>query len=130
MATVLVVDDSTVERLRAGALLERRGIQVVQAANGREALEALTQSPPDLVVTDLQMPEMDGLELVERARTTNPALPVVLMTAHGSEEIAVQALRRGASSYVPKRFLARDLADTVAIHVATVEEAARSARGR
>lgn len=112
MATVLVVDDSTVERLRAGALLERRGIQVVQAANGREALEALTQSPPDLVVTDLQMPEMDGLELVERVRTTYPALPVVLMTAHGSEDIAVQALRRGASSYVPKRFLARDLADT------------------
>jgi CheY-like chemotaxis protein len=111
---VLVVDDSPVERHRAGALLEKgAGVQVVYAANGREALTAMEQDLPDLVLTDLQMPEMDGLELVEQIRTSYPAIPVVLMTAHGSEEIAAQALKRGASSYVPKRDLAQDLVDTV-----------------
>jgi CheY-like chemotaxis protein/anti-sigma regulatory factor (Ser/Thr protein kinase)/anti-anti-sigma regulatory factor len=121
--TVLVVDDSAVERLRAAnALKERFGrelaethghLQVVQAANGREALRLIPQTPPDLVVTDMMMPEMDGLALVTEVRAAHPAIPVVLMTAHGSEEIAAKALRAGAASYVPKKNLSRDLAETV-----------------
>jgi len=114
MATVLVVDDSVVECHRAGALLEKStGVKVVYAANGREALDAMQHSLPDLVLTDMQMPVMDGLELVEQVRATYPAVPVVLMTAHGSEDIAAQALKRGAASYVPKRDLAQDLVETV-----------------
>ena len=61
---------------------------------------------PDIVVSDLQMPEMDGLELVETIRREHPGLPVILMTAHGSEETAIQALRKGATNYVAKRNLA------------------------
>jgi CheY-like chemotaxis protein len=68
---------------------------------------------PALVLTDLQMPEMNGLELVEAIQRAYRHVPVILMTAHGSEEIAVAALQKGAASYVPKRNLARDLADTV-----------------
>jgi CheY-like chemotaxis protein len=123
VATVLVVDDSAVDRHRVGALLERRpgltedekrtGITTRYAVNGREALDAMRQAPPDLVVTDLQMPEMNGLELVEQIRADFPSVPVILMTAHGSEDIATQALQRGAASYVPKRDLANDLLDTV-----------------
>jgi CheY-like chemotaxis protein len=114
MATVLVVDDSAVECRRAGGLLAKcADIKVVYAANGREALDAMQHSLPDLVVTDMQMPVMDGLELVEQVRTAYPSVPVILMTAHGSEDSAAQALRRGAASYVPKRDLAQDLADTV-----------------
>jgi CheY-like chemotaxis protein/anti-sigma regulatory factor (Ser/Thr protein kinase) len=129
--TVLVVDDSAVERRRAGGALEstKRSagsgrslvedsfplgtIRVVYAGNGREALAKIQESPPDLVVTDLVMPEMDGLGLVKEIRAAWPGIPVVLMTAHGSEEIAAAALQAGAASYVPKRYLARDLPETV-----------------
>ncbi|HEV3078427.1 MAG TPA: response regulator [Gemmataceae bacterium] len=114
MATVLVVDDSAVDRLRAEKLLSKDiGLSVRSATNGKEALHALAQELPDVVITDMQMPEMDGLELVEAIRSKYPAVPVILMTAHGSEELAVHALQRGAASYVPKRNLARDLPETI-----------------
>ncbi len=124
MTTVLVVDDSRLDRTRAGGILRKAGHEVAFAANGREALDQLTADPPDVVVTDLQMPELDGLELVEAVRLRYPHIPVILMTAHGSEETAVRALQKGAASYVPKRSLAQDLAPTVA----TVLELARHGR--
>jgi CheY-like chemotaxis protein len=114
MASVLVVDDSAVDRLRAEKLLAKDiGLTVRSATNGKEALEQLRRELPDIVITDMQMPEMDGLELVQEIRAKFPAVPVILMTAHGSEELAVQALQRGAASYVPKRNLARDLPETI-----------------
>lgn len=112
---VLVVDDSLVDRRVAGALLTKKaGVRVAYACNGEAALESMGRETPDLVVTDMQMPEMDGLALVESVRTQYPHVPTILMTAHGSEDTALQALRRGAANYVPKRELARDLAGTVA----------------
>jgi CheY-like chemotaxis protein/anti-sigma regulatory factor (Ser/Thr protein kinase) len=114
MTKILVVDDSAVDRRVAGSFLESiPRATVVYAADGKQALSAVAAESPAVVVTDLQMPVMDGLELVGKLRATAPAVPVVLMTAHGSEEIAAAALRRGASSYVPKRELAADLARTV-----------------
>jgi CheY-like chemotaxis protein/anti-sigma regulatory factor (Ser/Thr protein kinase) len=114
MARVLVVDDSAMDRRLAGGLLAKRaGIEALYAENGRQALELVASSAPDVVLTDLQMPEMDGLELVEAIRARHGAVPVVLMTAHGSEEIAVRALQRGAASYVSKRSLARELVATI-----------------
>ncbi len=114
MATVVVVDDNPVDRHLAGTLLAKQpDMQVVFAANGREALALLDQSQPDLVLTDLHMPEMDGLELTVKIRKDFPLVPVILMTAFGSEEIAIQALQKGAASYVPKRVLAQNLAETV-----------------
>jgi CheY-like chemotaxis protein len=113
-ALVLVVDDSPLDRRLAGALLEkRRGLTARYAADGREALAVIEAERPDVVVTDMLMPEMNGLELVAAVRERYPVLPVVLMTAHGSEETAAAALRRGAASYVPKRNLAAELATTV-----------------
>ena len=122
---VLIVDDSAVERRIAGGLLERDPTLVVSyAGDGREALDAIDACPPAVVVTDLQMPELDGLALVEEVRRRYPRIPVVLMTAHGSEEIALQALRSGAASYVPKRVLARDLLETrpAVLRIASVGE--------
>jgi CheY-like chemotaxis protein len=114
MTTVLIADDSTVDRHLAGRLLEKQlGINVAYAADGREARTAIDAAPPDLVLTDLQMPHMNGLELVEHVRRHYPSVPVILMTAHGSEEIASQALQKGAASYVPKRSLTEDLPETV-----------------
>lgn len=125
MATVLIVDDSPVDRRLARGLLEKNpDLSVSYAVNGVEALGVIRQSPPDLVLTDLQMPEMNGLELVRAVREKHPLVPVILMTGQGSEEIAVQALSLGASSYVPKPRLARDLLETVE----TVLGAARAHR--
>jgi CheY-like chemotaxis protein/anti-sigma regulatory factor (Ser/Thr protein kinase) len=112
--TVLVVDDSPVDRHLAGGIVHKLpGWGAVFAANGREALDELARRPPDIVLTDLLMPEMDGLELTQAIRSRFPLVPVILMTAHGSEDIAIQALQKGAASYVPKKSLARDLAETL-----------------
>jgi CheY-like chemotaxis protein len=112
--TVLVVDDSVVDRRLAGGLLEKQfACAVLYAADGKEALEQLALQRADLVLTDLQMPEMNGLELVAAVKSAYPFVPVILMTAQGSEEIAARALRQGAASYVPKKKLAEDLTPTV-----------------
>jgi CheY-like chemotaxis protein len=114
LATILVVDDSTLDRYLAGALIqEHAGWEAIYAEDGRQALDIVRAHPPDLVLTDLQMPEINGLELVEAIEREFPSIPVILMTAHGSEEIAVAALKKGAASYVPKRNLPNDLARTV-----------------
>jgi CheY-like chemotaxis protein len=114
MATVLIVDDSAVDRRLAQGVLEKNPeLTFLYAVDGADALEQIKVSPPDLVLTDLQMPVMSGLELVRHVREKYPLIPVILMTAQGSEEIAVQALASGAASYVPKSRLARDLASTV-----------------
>jgi CheY-like chemotaxis protein len=114
MATILVVDDNPVDRTLAGSLVESHADwKAVYANNGREALDVIGRSPPDLVLTDMVMPELDGLALVEEVRTHHPLVPVILMTAYGSEQIAIQALQKGAASYVPKGNLVKDLAETV-----------------
>jgi CheY-like chemotaxis protein/anti-sigma regulatory factor (Ser/Thr protein kinase) len=114
MSTVLVVDDNAVDRRLVGGLLEKSGGMLVRyASDGAEALEEIQRAVPDVVVTDLVMPQMDGLELVRAVTSKYPRIPLVLMTGHGSEEIAVEALRTGAASYVPKSRLATMLADTV-----------------
>jgi CheY-like chemotaxis protein len=113
VAAILVVDDSAVDRRLAAELLKKAGHDPVSASSAMEALEAIGERLPDVVLTDLIMPEISGLELVKRISESWPAVPVILMTAHGSEELAVEALRSGAASYVPKRNLARDLGETV-----------------
>src|SRR5690606_4715167 len=96
-----------------GELLTAASYQVHSVANGREALEFLQHDRPDIVVTDLEMPEIDGLSLVRDIQMRNLRVPIVLMTAHGSEQTAVAALRAGATSYVPKSQIRELLLDTV-----------------
>lgn len=114
MANILVVDDSAVDRRIAASLLGKGTVLTVETAeNGQAALDCISRSPPDAIVTDLQMPEIDGLALIETVRARWPRVPVILMTAHGSEELAVEALEAGAASYVPKSQLPEKLVDTV-----------------
>ena len=127
MATVLIVDDSPLDRRLASRMLEEIGLRVTCAEHGREALEKMGHSIPDMVLTDMQMPEMDGLQLVEEIGKRHPATPVIVMTAFGSEETAVVALQKGAASYVPKHNLARDLVNTVK-NVLSVARAKRETR--
>lgn len=110
---VLVVEDSRTQAEEIRLLLEEAGFVVEVAGNGREALGVLGRGLPDLIATDLEMPEMNGLQLVEAVRRQYASVPVVLITAHGSEEIASRALRKGAASYVPKSRLDLDLVPTL-----------------
>jgi DNA-binding response OmpR family regulator len=114
MAMALIVDDSAVDRHRVGGLLQKQpGWNVIYAASGAEALSAFDQQKPDLVITDLRMPNLNGLELVEAIKKKAPSVPVILVTAFGNEDLAILALERGAASYVPKRNLSRRLHETV-----------------
>jgi CheY-like chemotaxis protein len=114
MAKILVVDDSAVDRRFVGGLLKRQADYAVDfAEDGSDALTKIRQSEPDVIVTDLQMPNRNGLELVAAVRMHHPGIPVILMTGHGSEGLAVEALHRGAAGYVPKPQLAERLLDAV-----------------
>ena len=104
--TVLVVDDSAFDRRLVGQLLDPMpGVRAVYAADGREGLAAIAREAPAVILTDLVMPDVGGLELVQRVRTEHPEILVILMTAFGSEDVAMQTLRAGAANYIPKRDL-------------------------
>ncbi len=114
MTTILVVDDSAVDRCMVTGLLHKAFPCTVQEAeNGLVALAMMRDARPDVVVTDLQMPEMNGLELVTAILANHPEVPIILMTAYGSESLAVDALKYGAAGYVPKMQLADTLTDTI-----------------
>jgi len=119
VATILVVDDSSIDRTLIGSLLAKQTDWRIEFANdGVEAIDFLTQKLdadqlPDIVLTDLQMPLMNGLGLVEQIRLTMPHLPVLIVTSEGSEQIAIDSLRAGATSYSPKSLLNSDLVRTV-----------------
>lgn len=114
MPAVLIVDDSAVERRIVGGLLTKtEAWEISEACDGRDALEQIGVRAPDVVVTDLQMPTMNGLGLVRAVRQQYPLIPVVLMTSQGSEEVAVRALEAGAASYVPKSDLPGQLVEVL-----------------
>ena len=114
MPSILVVDDSPMDRHVAVSLLRKSPeFTVFEAVDGRDALAKIELHLPDLVVTDMMMPNMNGLELVAEVKEQYPLVPIILMTSQGSEEIAVEALQKGAASYVPKRALAGELLEIV-----------------
>ncbi|MBT2387075.1 response regulator transcription factor [Streptomyces sp. ISL-11] len=121
-ARVLVVDDDpTVAEIVAG-YLDRAGFAVERAADGPTALERATAARPDLVVLDLMLPGMDGLEVCRRLREHGP-VPVIMLTARGDEEDRILGLETGADDYVTKPFSPREL-------VLRVESVLRRARVR
>ncbi|RMG39445.1 MAG: response regulator [Planctomycetota bacterium] len=121
MARILVVDDSATQRDMVQILLEEAGHTVLQADDGKPALEIIHQQQPHLVITDLQMKEVDGLEVVRTVRENWPQIPVVLMTQYGSETIAAEALRLGASNFIPKKVLQEQLGRIVSELLEVVE---------
>jgi two-component system, NtrC family, response regulator len=104
METILVVDDEKNYLLVLSAVLEEEGYEVLTTVSGLEALEIQKSSDLDLVLTDMKMPGMDGIELLERIKAHDPELPVIMMTAHGTVDKAVEAMQKGAYSYILKPF--------------------------
>jgi DNA-binding NtrC family response regulator len=104
MNTVLVVDDKEMMRDSVGATLQRAGFTVLTAEGGQQALAAVASKRPDAVISDLKMPGMTGIELLEKIREIDDELPVVLMTAFADVATAVQAMKLGAFDYITKPF--------------------------
>jgi two-component system response regulator HydG len=101
-ARVLVVDDEPSARAGLEKLLKQEGHDVILAEDGAQALERASERPPDVVLTDLKMPNMDGIELLRRMREQDPNIPVIVATAFGDVNTAVQAMRAGAEDYLTK----------------------------
>ncbi len=101
---VLVVDDEHAMRIALGGLLRREGYEVETADGGESALPQIETGSFDAVITDLSMKGMSGMELLERVRAVDADIAVVMITAYGSEKVAVQAMKAGAADYIPKPF--------------------------
>ena len=104
METILIVDDEKNYLTILSALLEDEGFEVLTAPGGSEALEIHKSSDLDLILTDMKMPKMDGIELLENIKENDPDLPVIMMTAHGTVDKAVEAIQKGAYTYILKPF--------------------------
>jgi two-component system response regulator AtoC len=107
--TVLVVDDEELIRWSLAEHLKGEGYHVVQGANGREALEQVRATAPDLVLLDLKMPEMDGMTALRTLREEGFEVPVIVLTAHGGVDSAVEATKLGAADYLSKPFDLREI---------------------
>ncbi len=104
METVLIVDDEKNYPHILSAVLEEEGFKALTAHSGHEALEILEDADVDLVLTDMKMPAMDGMELLERIKAKELDIPVIMMTAHGTVDKAVEAMQKGAYTYILKPF--------------------------
>ena len=111
--TILVVDDEANIRESLRGVLVDEGYEVLEAENGRAALAALDRTVPRLAIVDIWMPEMDGIELVQRMRQQVPRVPIVVISGHGTIETAVHAIRLGATDFLEKPFQLDALLQTV-----------------
>lgn len=106
---ILVVDDTVTNQEILKKSFENEGFQVVQAFDGLAALDMVEKERPDLMMLDIMMPKMDGIDVLKRVKIIHPDLLVVMMTAHGSEQIAVEAMKLGADDYLTKPFHPKDI---------------------
>ncbi|MDY0042281.1 MAG: hybrid sensor histidine kinase/response regulator [Desulforhabdus sp.] len=106
---VLVIDDEEIARISCQRVLKREGIQVTLAASGREGLDILMRDPHDLVLVDLKMPEMDGVEVARRIQHYDKNVVVIIITGYATIESAVAVMKEGAYDYLPKPFTPDEL---------------------
>lgn len=102
--TILVVDDFDDTRLLLRTWLERRGFRVVEAANGLQAIDQVDTESPDLIIMDMQMPELDGLSATRRIRKSHDSVPILAVSAYGADQFREQALAAGCNEYVSTPF--------------------------
>lgn len=119
MNRILIVDDELNMLLVLETMLQKEGYEVVTATDGLEALEILEGEEVSVVVTDLKMPKLDGLGLLDRIVTDHPLIPVIIITAHGTITTAVKALKQGAFDYITKPFEQDDLKNIISKAVKT-----------
>jgi DNA-binding NtrC family response regulator len=114
MATILIIDDEQNILVTLSRALQLEGYRTEVAGGGKVGLEKLAEQPADLVLLDVKMPDMDGLEVLEKIRESKPGLPVVMMSGHATVEIAVKAVRKGAVDFLEKPLSSEKVLVTVA----------------
>ncbi len=119
MKKILIVDDELNMRLVLSAMLKKEGYEISAASNGKEALQILQSNKFAVVITDLKMPDVDGMELLIRIAERHPEIPVIMITAHGTIATAVEALKKGAFDYITKPFDLDDLKNIVSKAIKT-----------
>lgn len=102
MSSILIIDDEKAIRKTLGEILSYEGYQIDDAENGEEGLKRIKEKNYDVVLCDIKMPKVDGLEFLEKARESNPDLPIIMISGHGTIETAVEAVKKGAFDYVAK----------------------------
>lgn len=102
MASILIIDDEKAIRKTLSEILSYEGYKIDEAADGEEGLKKFTSAAYDVVLCDIKMPKMDGIEFLEKARLINPDVPVVVISGHGNIETAVEAVKKGAFDYISK----------------------------
>jgi two-component system, chemotaxis family, chemotaxis protein CheY len=117
MAKILVVDDAMFMRTRLRSLLEGAGHQIAEASNGREAVDTYAAEHPDLVLMDVTMPEMDGLEALRAIREGSAEAKIIMCSALGQQSIVLEAIKSGARDFIVKPFKPEKVLETVAKHV-------------
>ena len=121
-ANILVVDDEKITRISLADILKLKGYNVTDAASGQEALDALREAKFDLMLLDIKMPGMDGIEVMRKASEIAPDTLVILLTAHGSMESAIEALRQGAHDYLIKPSSPQEILSSVAAGLSRLSE--------
>ena len=129
MAKVLVIDDEANLRKVLAALLRRDGYDVTIAEDGEMGLAEFQKNGADAVITDLVMPKVGGMEVLRAINSADPEVPVIIITAHGTVDSAVEAIKLGAFDYVTKPFDQTELSNVIAKAIRTHESARRNARG-
>ena len=127
-ATILVADDEQNLRRVLAAHLLKAGYQVLTADDGQNALDILEKQEVNVVVTDLKMPGLDGMEVLRQVQQKFPGIPVLILTAHGTVDNAVQAVKAGAFDYITKPFDKNELLSTIAKAARTEQLARRDFR--
>ncbi|MEO5893796.1 MAG: sigma-54 dependent transcriptional regulator [Ferruginibacter sp.] len=102
MASILIIDDEKAIRKTLSEILSYEGYKIEEAADGEEGLKKFNATTYDVVLCDIKMPKMDGIEFLEKARLVNPDVPVIVISGHGNIETAVEAVKKGAFDYISK----------------------------
>ncbi len=102
MSNILIIDDEKAIRKTLGEILSYEGYKMDEAGDGEEALKRFKDKAYDVVLCDIKMPKMDGIEFLERAREVNPDVPIIMISGHGTIETAVEAVKKGAYDYISK----------------------------
>ncbi|HEY4550125.1 MAG TPA: response regulator [Bacillus sp. (in: firmicutes)] len=116
---ILVVDDQFGIRILLNEVLQKEGYDTYQAANGLQALEVLNDHVPDLVLLDMKIPGMDGIEILKRMKVLQPDIKVIIMTAYGELDMIQEAMDLGAITHFAKPFDIDDIRKAVAKHLKT-----------
>lgn len=113
MSKILVIDDEPEIRNLVQMILSKKGVEIQTASSGDEAVKIIDHQVPDIVITDVQMPGMSGLELIRFINKKHPRIPIIVITSFGSYSMVVEALNNGAFYFIPKPFKTGELLKTV-----------------